>query len=131
MAYLDIDTEKLRAGVTSAKRTKEAITEAVKLLNQIETHDDWICVERTKINKSMEENCKTAEDIQNASAAFYNAIDQASLKFDEEEQKSISRTNQLDEWLGQIISVVPGIAGAGAGSLAIASFDTIKNSLEG
>ena len=131
MLILHIDTEKLRAAVTSAKRTNEAIDEAVKLLNQVVEHNDWKCVERIQINENTTLNLQMAQEIQKKAAAFYSAVDQASAKFDEVEQRSITAGNSVDEPISQIVNVIPGtIRGAGA-ALSIASFETIKDSLEG
>lgn len=127
MNILDIDTEILREGVRTAKQTNDAITEACEKLNQVVIHNDWHCQERVQINENTVMNRETAREIQENSAAFYNAIEQSSAQFDEVEQQNIGMVNKVDGLLAQIVSVVPGIT---ASAPAITSFDNIKDSLE-
>lgn len=132
MANLDIDTEVLRGIVTIAEQTNVAITEASNLLNQVVIHNDWACIERYQINEYTMANRQTIQKLQDNSASFYRAIKQSSACFDEEEQKNISRTNQVEGILSQIYDIVPGITGGIEGTeVAISAFDDIKSSLEG
>lgn len=128
MAYLDIDTDTFRSLVTTAKQTNDAISEALSLLNQVVIHNDWQCRERDQINKNTEENRSRAQTIQEYTSRFYDAIEKASAKFDETEQNNITKMNQVDSLLGEILSVVPGIS-AGANAPAMVSFENLKDSL--
>lgn len=105
MAILDIDTDILRQSVATAKRTNDAITEAMNLLNQVVIHNDWKCQERVRINDHTVENRTLAQTIQGWSSNFYNAIEQTSQLFDESEQEAIRETNSLDEVIGRIAKV--------------------------
>ncbi len=129
---LKLDTDLLRSTVSVAQQTNEAITEAANLLNQVVIHNDWECVERTQINNNTLANKQTAKDIQDKTSAFYNAISTASSRFDEAEQNTVSRGNSLDEIIGTVVNVVPGIsAGSAAGSsINIADFSNLSGSLE-
>ena len=134
MAYLDVDTDILRSTVSVAEQTNAEITEALTFLNNVVIHNDWQCYERAAINNNTIRNRQTAQEIQQQTAAFYNAIKQASEQFDAAEQGMIGKVNQVESWIGQIINVVPGISiGHTDGSMApvIGSFDDIKNSMEG
>lgn len=130
MSILVIDTDALRDAVTTAKQTNDAITEACTLLNQVVIHNDWECSERTQINANTMANRQTAQEIQDHTSAFYQAITQASAQFDEVEQNNITRVNGVEGILSQIVSVVPGITG-GIDSPAISAFTDMKDSLEG
>lgn len=130
MAYLDIDTDVLRQSAAMAKHTNEAITEACTLLNQVVVHNDWHCQERTKINENTVTNRQEAQKLQGYAEAFYQAVAQASAQFDEKEQSMISRVNQVEELLSQILSVVQGISGGVGSAPSLVSFDSIRKSLE-
>lgn len=117
MAILDIDTEILRAAVTSAEQTNAAISEALNFLNQVVIHNDWQCQERYKINENTMINRQTAQEIQNRSTAFYQAVKQSSIEFDEVEKVMVSKTNSVDGMISRIVSVVPGMTGAVSGAI--------------
>ena len=129
MTILNIDTDILRSLVSTAEKTNEEISEACTLLNQIVVHNDWECDERTRINENTVTNRTSALTIQNHATAFYNAIKQASSLFDEAENKNITRVNGLDDKIGKIASVVPGITG-GISSPDIVTFDDFASTLE-
>lgn len=129
MAILELDTDLLRQSVATAKQTNDAISEACTLLNQVVVHQDWKCQERTKINENTVANRQMAQQIQSHTASFYQAISQASNRFDEVEQNTISYVNQVESLLAQIMTVVQGIGG-GVSQPAISAFDTIRESLE-
>ena len=108
MAILDINTDVLRQSVSTAKRTNDAITDAMNYLNQVVIHNDWMCKERYRINDHTVENSTLAQTIQSWSSGFYNAIENASQLFDETEQEAIRETNTLDELIGRIPRVDAG-----------------------
>lgn len=127
MAYLDIDTDILRDSVITAEQTNASISEALTLLNQIVIHNDWQCPERYRINENTMANRQTVQEIQNHTSSFYQAVKQASQRFDEAEQTNISRVNQVDGLLSQMLTIVPGITAAAP---SIVSFDSIDSSME-
>ena len=100
MAVLDIDTDVLRQTVSTAKRTNDAITDAMNYLNQVVVHNDWMCKERYTINDHTVENRTLAQTIQGWSSSFYSAIDNASQLFDENAE--IRRSAKRDEAIGRI-----------------------------
>lgn len=102
MAFLDIDTDVLRQTVSMAKRTNDAITEAMNYLNQVVIHNDWMCKERYTINDHTVENRTLAQTIQGWSSNFYSAIDNASQLFDDTEKAAITEMDTLDEAIGRI-----------------------------
>ncbi len=157
MIIVDIDTMKLRSAVGTAQQTNDSISEALSLLNQVVIHNDWQCKERYKINENTMANRQKAQEIQNNTSSFYQAIKQASERFDEREQSIQHWTNQVDGPISEIVNVVPGgisgiaggiadslpngIAGGivdglpdgiagGVGAPIVARFDNIKSSLE-
>lgn len=136
MIVLNIDTSVLRSSVSVAEQTNEAITEAANLLNAIVVHEDWTCTERERIKEMTLANKQKAQEIREHGQAFYSAIKTASEKFDETERESCRRINGVDDIIGKVISVVPGITdsamGAGSGSdISIVDFANLSSSLEG
>lgn len=136
MAYLDIDTDELRTLTTTALRTNDSITEAMNLLNQVATHNDWNCPQRDQINTNTLNNRLKAQMIQGNSAAFYSAIKSASDEFDQAEQNLVNRQSGLDDVIGRVASIVEGMGAGGAAEAALNApnmmyFDNMKDSLEG
>ena len=117
-------------------------------LNQITVHEDWICKERDQIKQMTLANKQTAQDIENRAENFYKAIRNPSQKFDEKEQEINTRINGVDDIIGQVINVVPGMTGGSTGgaatdaiaisssntghsNISIGNFKNIFSSLEG
>ena len=108
MAFLNVDTDLLRSSVSVAERTNDLISDAATLLNQVVVHNDWVCSERNQINSYTIENRETAQKIEGYASSFYNAVKNASARFDAAEQEMRQRTNTVDEPIGRITNVVPG-----------------------
>ena len=128
---LDINTDLLRSSVATAKIANDALTEAADILNRIIVHDDWGCPERTQINNNTLENKALVNSIQSKSSSFYHAIENSSQRFDEIETSNVQRTSSIDDVVGRILNVVPGITGAASvgSNIAITSFSDIASSL--
>lgn len=128
MSVLDLDTDILRDTVAIAEQANNDITEAMNLLNQIVVHDDWICKERNTIKNYTLSNRQKVQELQSNADSFYKAIRQSSELFDEMEQTTLSRINQVDDLLSKIHNVVPTLGTSTAGgSISIASFDNLSN----
>ena len=138
MAFLNVDTDLLRSSVSVAERTNDAISEAATLLNQVVVHNDWVCSERNQINSYTLENRETAQKIEGYASSFYNAVKNASARFDAAEQEMRQRTNTVDDPISRIISVVPGnmtdvtihTSSSGHDYVCMSSFGNLMNATE-
>lgn len=126
MAILELDTDQLRSAVSAAEKTNSELTEAMNYLNMIVVHNDWVCPERKELNANTENNKQTASTIQQNAESFYNAIKQASQRFDEVEQSNVTRTNTVDGLISAIVNVVRGSFSTGGSAPAIGAFNGLS-----
>jgi hypothetical protein len=130
MAILELDTDQLRSAVSVAEKANQDITEAMNFLDKIVVHNDWVCPERDTINENTERNKNTASTIQQNAEAFYNAVKQASERFDETEQNNISRTNKVDGLISGIVNIVRGAFSSSTSAPSIGAFGGISGSMK-
>lgn len=138
MAFLNVDTDLLRSSVSVAEKTNDAISEAATLLNQVVVHNDWECSERNQINSYTMENRETAQKIEGYASSFYNAVKNASARFDTAEQEMRQKTNTVDDPISRIVSVVPGnmtdvtihTSSSGHDYVCMSSFGNLMNATE-
>ncbi|MCM1244432.1 MAG: hypothetical protein NC293_02170 [Roseburia sp.] len=106
-----IDTSLLRQLASTAKSTNEEIGEAVNLLQQVATHNNWGCAERHQINEFTQQNKNKIRQIQEAGTNFYHTILSVSNDFESLEKQFPSMFNEVDSVLGNILSIsIPGSA---------------------
>ncbi len=126
MAILQLDTDALRSAVSAAKRASDSITEAMELLNKIVVHHDWICKERETINSYTLKNREQIGTLNENASAYYNAVNNAAARFEEEEQRQIASQANVESILAQIHNVVPN---AGAGGISITNFGSVSDAM--
>ena len=114
MAVFDIDTDELNALAGTASSANDLISEALQTLQSVTTHNDWQCAERTRINNYILQNRQMASTLQQNAAAFYQAISKAAELAYQSEQSYLQKQNELDDLVGRIENVVPGISQTGS-----------------
>ena len=117
MALLQLDTDSLRSVVSAAKQANAAIEEAANLLNSIVEHNDWECSERATIINYTRENKRQINTLEENAGSYYNAVNRAADRFEEEEQRHIAAQGSVDSILASIHNVVPN-----AGGISVADF---------
>lgn len=129
VGIMTINTDALRNVAASAKTANEAILDAMKLLESITVHDDWICVQREAIKEYTLANKKDSQTIHDNANSFYTAIETASQRFDETETTDAGKVNSIDEAIGSVLTVVP-MAGMTVAP-SVVDFSEIQTSMEG
>lgn len=103
---IEMDAALLKQLAGEARGANEAIGEAAALLNQIELHDNWGCIERYQINDFTIHNKNKVRRLQDAGRSFYAAIDAAGGNFEELERQFPSMFHSVDGLLGTVL-VIP------------------------
>jgi hypothetical protein len=111
---ISVDTDVLKQLASLARTSNDEINAAVSVLNQVTTHNDWGCKERTQINEYITENKTKMKRIQESSSSFFKVITDMSNEFESVEKGLPSLISDVDSILGDIISI-PTISSSGIG----------------
>ena len=123
MVDLQLDTDILRSAVSSAQNASEMINDAMILLNSIAIHDDWECKERNTITNYTLQNRAKIGEIDEKARVFYDRINQAANRFEEEEQRQITAQESVESIIAQIHNVA---VGGSSGGISIAKYPNLK-----
>lgn len=102
---IDIETLIIKQLVRSAQLSCEEIGEAVGLLNQVTTHNDWGCRERIQINEYIQTNKTQIKQIQDAGHGYLNAVSEMATEFENLERDLPSMFESIESILGHILAV--------------------------
>lgn len=113
-----LDTDQLKQLASAAASATEELESASRLLEQITTHADWGCKERETINDYISGNRKKMLVLLEDSRSFTGIIGQIAEQFVTEENSIIHLFDHLEDILGNILSIPPGLVDIGSGLAA-------------
>lgn len=132
---ISIDTSIMRNLVVAATTANNAITDAMEVLNQISTHNDWACKEKDAINEYTNTNKNRIRQLQENSSSFLNAITGASTEFEATETSIVDMFSSVESIISNVLSITAATAGASGGPLQqggspLPEFPLIKDALK-
>ncbi len=100
-----VDTEQIKQLASIARTSNDAINDAMNALNQVTTHNDWGCRERTQLNEYIQKNKAKMKQIQESSSNYLRVITEVANDFEKVERDIPGLFETVESIIGQIISV--------------------------
>lgn len=103
---ISVDTEQIKQLASIARTSNDAINDAMNALNQVTTHNDWGCRERTQLNEYIQKNKTKMKQIQEASSNYLRVISDVAGEFETVEREIPNLFESVEGVISQIIGVV-------------------------
>lgn len=95
------------------EQANDTIQEAAELLNQISSHSDWCCVEKTEIDEWIANIKKRMHILQEHSRGYLSAVKAAMETFEQMENTLVHKFPGMDKVIADVISATRTHGGAG------------------
>lgn len=117
MTTISYNPETVKALVAACQTANDQMQKAQSLLNQIQSHGDWTCKEKSAIDERMGECRKQIGRLGERQLSFLQAVRQAEEDLCGAQRRVSSLFDGVDELLGRILSIPVQIATGGLGLL--------------
>lgn len=95
------------------EQANDTIQEAAELLNQISSHYDWCCAEKTEIDEWIANIKKRMHILQEHSWGYLSAVKEAMETFEQMENTLVHKFSGMDKVIADVISATRIHGGAG------------------
>lgn len=101
---INIDTDTLKQLSAAAQTASNELEDAMALLMQVTTHEDWGCQEKVSINQLIDQNRSSISTLRDDTSRFTQAVEQVTEEFVQKESGISSLFESVESVLQAILS---------------------------